>query len=68
MGCKVLRARDGVGRDGRRRVSRRSHDNSKEHLRQQARQLILQRKTAEETENWLRRLRAEAFVEIRLGE
>ncbi len=49
-------------------MSRRTHDDSKEHLRQQARQLILQRKTAEETENWLRRLRAEAFVEIRFGE
>jgi peptidyl-prolyl cis-trans isomerase SurA len=49
-------------------MSRRTHDDSKEHLRQQARQLIIQRKTAEETENWLRRLRAEAFVELRLSE
>lgn len=49
-------------------MSRRTHDDSKEYLRQQARQLILQRKTGEETENWLRRLRAEAFVELRLGE
>lgn len=49
-------------------MSRRNHDDTKEYLRNQARQLILQRKTAEETESWLRRLRAEAYVEIRLGQ
>ncbi len=49
-------------------MSRRNFDDTKEYLRNQARQLLLQRKTAEETEIWLRRLRAEAYVEIRLGQ
>lgn len=49
-------------------MSRRTHDDTREYTRNQARQLIMQRKSSEETENFLRRLRAEAYVEIRLGQ
>ncbi|MBI3562099.1 MAG: peptidylprolyl isomerase [Gammaproteobacteria bacterium] len=49
-------------------MSRRTYDDTKEYQRNQARQLIMQRKTAEETESWIRRLRAEAYVDIRLGQ
>ena len=36
-------------------------------MRQQAQQAIRERKANEATELWLRRLRDEAYVEIRLG-
>ncbi len=45
---------------------RRERDMTTEARRTQARQAIFQRKAEEETERWLRRLRDEAFVEIRL--
>jgi len=45
---------------------RRERDMTTEARRTQARQSIFQRKAEEETERWLRRLRDEAFVEIRL--
>ncbi|NOQ15762.1 MAG: molecular chaperone SurA, partial [Methyloprofundus sp.] len=48
-------------------LDRRSKDNSDEHKRNQARDEIRKRKIEEETELWLRRLRDEAYVDIRLG-
>ena len=45
---------------------RRERDMTTEARRSQARQAIFQRKAEEETERWMRRLRDEAFVEIRL--
>ncbi len=45
---------------------RREEDNTQEFLATQARALIRKRKIEEETENWLRRLRDEAYVEYRL--
>jgi len=48
-------------------LERRSKDNSKEHELEQARDEIRQRKIEEETELWLRRLRDESYVDIRLG-
>ena len=47
-------------------LDRRERDMTTEARRTQARQAIFQRKAEEETERWLRRLRDEAFVEIRL--
>ena len=47
-------------------LGRRSHDDSDEMIRNKARELITQRKIAEETENFYRRIRDEAYVEIRL--
>lgn len=49
-------------------ISRRQHDDTEEFLRNQAREQIRKRKIAEETENWLRRIRDEAYVEFRLSE
>ena len=49
-------------------LERRQHDDSSSVQRAQARDAIFQRKLEEETERWLRRLRDEAFVEIRLDE
>jgi len=46
---------------------RRSRDITEEARRGRARQVILQRKDAEEYESWLRRLREEAYVEYRLA-
>lgn len=48
-------------------LARRSKDNSEEYKRNQARDEIRKRKIEEETELWLRRLRDEAYVDIRLG-
>jgi peptidyl-prolyl cis-trans isomerase SurA len=48
-------------------LDRRSKDNSDEYKRNQARDEIRKRKIEEETELWLRRLRDEAYVDIRLG-
>ena len=49
-------------------MDRRQHDNSTEALREEARTYLRERKIAEETESWLRQLRDESFVEIRLNE
>jgi peptidyl-prolyl cis-trans isomerase SurA len=47
-------------------LERRHYDSTQEVMRSQARQIIRQRKTEEETELWLRRLRDESYVEYRL--
>ncbi len=44
----------------------RDHDNTAEVERNRAFEALRERKTTEETENWLRRLRDEAYVDIRL--
>ncbi|MDH5785655.1 MAG: peptidylprolyl isomerase [Chromatiales bacterium] len=44
----------------------RSHDNTEAHERNQAYEALRERKIEEETENWLRRLRDEAYVDTRL--
>ena len=49
-------------------MDRRQHDNSAQALREEARTYLRERKIAEETELWLRQLRDESFVEIRLNE
>ena len=48
-------------------LNRRQHDNTSEMLKTKARELIRERKADEATELWLRRLRDESYVEIRLG-
>jgi peptidyl-prolyl cis-trans isomerase SurA len=48
-------------------LERRTKDNSEEHKINQARDEIRKRKIEEETELWLRRLRDESYVDIRLG-
>lgn len=48
-------------------LDRRQHDNTAEMLKTKARELIRERKADEATELWLRRLRDESYVEIRLG-
>lgn len=48
-------------------LSRRKHDNTKEFQRSQAVQLIRKRKTEEAVQDWLRRLRAEAYVDYRIN-
>jgi peptidyl-prolyl cis-trans isomerase SurA len=49
-------------------MDRRQHDNSAAALREEARNYLRQRKIEEETDLWLRQLRDESFVEIRLNE
>lgn len=49
-------------------MDRRQHDNSAAALREEARNYLRQRKVEEETDLWLRQLRDESFVEIRLNE
>ena len=49
-------------------LERREHDSTNELKRNQARDLIRKRKTDEELELWLRRLRDEAYVEYRTEE
>lgn len=49
-------------------LSRRKHDNTAEFLSSQAHQLIRKRKTEEAVQDWLRRLRAEAYVEYRINQ
>ena len=44
---------------------RREHDNTEEHTRSQAQEALRSRKIEEEYQNWLRRLRDEAYVEYR---
>lgn len=46
-------------------IERRDHDNTEEFRRSSARELIMQRKTEEETQAWLRSLRDEAYVEYK---
>ena len=46
-------------------LSRRKHDNTQEFQRSQAIKLIRKRKTEEAVQDWLRRLRAEAYVDYR---
>jgi len=46
-------------------MSRRKHDNTEQFERSQAIQLIRKRKTEEAIQDWLRRLRAEAYVDYR---
>ncbi|MBE0470108.1 MAG: peptidylprolyl isomerase [Methyloprofundus sp.] len=48
-------------------LGRRTKDNSEEYKINQARDEIRKRKIEEETELWLRRLRDESYVDIRLG-
>lgn len=45
-------------------LSRRQHDDTQAYMRTQAHNLIQKRKIEEETENWLRRIRDEAYVKI----
>ena len=45
---------------------RRKHDGTREFRRQKAHEIITKRKMEEELELWLRRLRDEAFTDIRL--
>ena len=47
-------------------LGRRSHDNTTSFIRSQARKAIHQRKTEEELQSWLARLRDDAYVENRL--
>lgn len=47
-------------------LERRQHDSTDDYRRAQARNLIRKRKTEEELQLWLRRLRDEAYVEYRL--
>jgi peptidyl-prolyl cis-trans isomerase SurA len=46
-------------------LERRKHDDTEQYYRNQARKQLFERKAAEEEELWLRRLRDEAYVEIR---
>jgi len=45
---------------------RRQYDNSQEFARQQAREALLQQKMGPALENWIRQIKAEAFVQLRL--
>ncbi|MEJ2214611.1 MAG: peptidylprolyl isomerase [Gammaproteobacteria bacterium] len=47
-------------------LDRRQHDNSEKILRSEAREIIVERKAKEATDLYLRRLRDEAYIEIRL--
>lgn len=49
-------------------MARRQHDDSKQLERAQARQQIGRRKSEAAVENWLREMRSEAYVEIRLNQ
>ena len=49
-------------------LERRERDMSEELKRNQARLALFKRKVEEETQLWLRRLRDEAYVDLRLGE
>lgn len=49
-------------------LDKREHDNSDKARRDQARNFIRQRKTNEEKELWLRQLRDESYVDIRLSD
>jgi len=49
-------------------LERRQHDNTEEHRRAKAREAIRKRKSEEAVQNWLREMRDEAYVELRLTE
>ena len=49
-------------------LTRRQHDDTESYLRNQTRNLIQKRKLEVERQNWLRRIRDEAYVENRLNE
>ncbi len=49
-------------------MSRRKHDDSEQFIRNQARMVIGKRKAEEAAQNWLRRLRSEAYVEYRFNQ
>ncbi len=49
-------------------LARRTHDDTEEVRRAQAREVIRKRKVEEEYDSWLRKLRDEAYVEYRLEE
>ncbi|MDZ7662017.1 peptidylprolyl isomerase [Thiohalophilus sp.] len=49
-------------------ISRRKHDDTEQYQRMQARQAIHKRKSDEAIEQWLRQLRAEAYVDYRLNQ
>ena len=49
-------------------LARREHDDTAEYRRNRARESIRQRKTDEELEIWLRRLRDESYVEYIVDE
>ncbi|MFP4610555.1 MAG: peptidylprolyl isomerase [Thiohalophilus sp.] len=49
-------------------LSRRKHDDTEQYQRMQARQAIHKRKSDEAIEQWLRQLRAEAYVDYRLNQ
>ena len=49
-------------------LERRSHDVTEEVRRNRAREAVFERKEAEQYEDWLRRLRGEAYVEMRTGD
>lgn len=49
-------------------LEREESDDTDELLKKQAREELFKRKVEEETELWMRRIRDEAYVEIRLGE
>lgn len=48
-------------------LSRRNHDNTKQFQRSQAINLIRKRKTEEAIQDWLRRIRAEAYIDYRIN-
>ncbi|MGH8581934.1 MAG: peptidylprolyl isomerase [Gammaproteobacteria bacterium] len=48
-------------------LQRRDYDNTQQAVRNRAREAIRRRKIEEETQAWIRRLRDEAYVELRLG-
>ena len=45
---------------------RREHDNTEEFLKKQARDYILEQKTGPALENWIRQIRDESFVQLRI--
>ncbi len=49
-------------------MSRRKHDDSEQYLRNEARKFIGKRKAEEAAQNWLRRMRSEAYVEYRFNQ
>jgi len=50
------------------KLDQREHDNTDEFLRSKARKIIQDRKTEDESQAWIRRIRDEAFVEYRLDD
>jgi len=48
-------------------LGKRTQDDTEEFLREKARERLLERKVEEASEIWLRKLRAQAYVEVRLA-